>query len=55
MKKELPRGFAKTVTTTALAARNWYDRDFPVPATLGKATAAPKHSMHFKILSRTGK
>lgn len=42
-----------TAVKPAPAIRKWSDRDFPIPATRGKAKAEAVHSIHFKILSRT--
>lgn len=50
MKPSLRKG---AVAPVAATARKWSDRDWPVPATRGKAKAEAPQSIHYKILSRT--
>lgn len=55
MKQSLKRGASKVVAPSA-PARTWASRDFPVPARQSKtAKAEARTSMHFRVLSRTGK
>jgi hypothetical protein len=56
MKASLRKGASKAAAaTTATPARSWASRDFPVAANQRKPKAEARASIHFKILSRTGK
>jgi propanediol dehydratase small subunit len=56
MKKELKWGASTSIAANTAPARSWSQRDFPLPANQRKIVKAEaRTSMHFKILSRTGK
>lgn len=59
MKQSLKRGAANAVAAVlpapAVPARSWSQRDYPVPANQRKPKPEAPTSMHFRILSRTGK
>jgi hypothetical protein len=58
MKPELRKGASKVIAhayTPGPGIRKWSDRDLPLPATRGKAKAEARTSIHFRIVSRTGK
>lgn len=63
MKLSIRKGAVKAVAVaatpaaiaTAVPARSWSARDFPVPATRGKAKAEARTSIHYRIITRTGK
>ena len=55
MKPALRRG-AAVATTPATPARKWSSPDFQrATPTAPVVKATPKHSMHFRVISRTGK
>lgn len=55
MKASLRKGAPNTIAV-ATPSRSWSQRDYPVPARQSKtAKAEARTSIHFRVLSRTGK